>query len=175
MENEEQYLNDLQRLLNEYAEKFTSLYTSKLSNGNHKATGKLIDSVHTVVNKGDMQFDVTVSLKDYYYYVEKGRKSGKRPPYSAILNWIRAKRIVPLPRQSRKPPTQEQLAFLIQRAIGDKGTIKKYGYKGSNIMITSIQELNATYVPLIKQEIGKIANHIEIQTLNDIDNLIRIY
>lgn len=175
METAEQYLIDLEQLLNEYAEKFTALYTSTLSSNNHKATGNLIDSVHTVVNKGDSKYDVVVNLKGYYYYVEKGRKSGKRPPYKAILDWIKVKRIVPIPRENKKPPTQEQLAFLIQRAIGDNGTIKKYGYKGSNIMINSIDELNATYVPLITQEIEKITNHIEIQTLNDIDKLIRIY
>lgn len=46
----------------------------------------------------------------------KGRKPGKFPPISAILDWIREKGIKPV------DITEKSLAFLIARSIAKKGT-----------------------------------------------------
>lgn len=53
---------------------------------------------------------------DYIYYLQHGRKPGKRPPRKAIREWIDDKGIEP------DGITKDQLAFLIQRKIGNSGT-----------------------------------------------------
>lgn len=50
-----------------------------------------------------------------------GRKPGKRPPISAIEDWIIRKGLSPI----EKNITTSQLAFLIARKIGEKGTRKE--------------------------------------------------
>jgi hypothetical protein len=42
-------------------------------------------------------------------------------PRDNILEWVKVKPVLPRPNDNAKPPTQEQLAFLIQRKIGTKG------------------------------------------------------
>ena len=52
-----------------------------------------------------------------YATMQVGRSSGNRPPFLAIKDWIEAKGITDPDR------TVDQLAFLISRAIGEKGTL----------------------------------------------------
>ena len=61
-------------------------------------------------------------MKDYWYYVENGRKAGKWPPIQNILDWIKIKPVLPRPNAEGKLPTPQQLAFLIARKIGEEGT-----------------------------------------------------
>ena len=63
----------------------------------------------------------SISLASYWKYVEYGRKPGKMPPVSKILEWVRVKPDLPRPRNNAKPPTDAQLAFLIARKIGRDG------------------------------------------------------
>jgi hypothetical protein len=54
----------------------------------------------------------------YFYQQKHGRKPGKFPPISAILDWIRIKGITPRDNKT----TTDQLAFLFARKIAEKGT-----------------------------------------------------
>lgn len=58
-----------------------------------------------------------VYAQDSIYYLMHGRKPGKFPPISAMLDYIRSKRIRP-----KGKTTERQLAFLIARAIAKKGS-----------------------------------------------------
>jgi hypothetical protein len=58
-----------------------------------------------------------VSAQESIYYLMHGRKPGKFPPISAMLEYIRAKRIKPKGKISEK-----SLAFLFARSIAKKGT-----------------------------------------------------
>jgi len=76
------------------------------------ASGKLKDSV-----RQDIKNNVgRVYALDYIYYLEKGRKPGKRPPSKAIEQWITDKGLI-LDGISKK-----SLAYLIARKIGEEGT-----------------------------------------------------
>ena len=59
---------------------------------------------------------------DHAYFAEHGRGAGGFPPRDAIENWMTAKGI-PL-----------ELSFPIRRAIAQRGTVKRKGYKGFEIM-----------------------------------------
>lgn len=84
--------------------------------------------------------DVTVTIvgEDYWEYADRGRRAGKMPPVKSIEEWITAKGI-----QVRRSKSQSgqsvmaarrSMAFGIARSIAQKGTIKRFGYKGSNFV-----------------------------------------
>ena len=88
------------QVLAEYAQYIETTYKSNLEQNGHKATGRLISSVHTVVNIGDKSMSVDMYLEDYYKYVEKGRNAGKMPPVNAILDWVKVKLNLPTEKQN---------------------------------------------------------------------------
>ena len=69
----------------------------------------------------DNIFTISFDLVDYWWYIENGRGPGKMPPISAIEKWIEVKPIIPDSRNG-KVPTTSQLAYVIARSIGEKGT-----------------------------------------------------
>lgn len=71
---------------------------------------------------------------DYVYYIENGRRPGKQPPRSAIVEWLEVKNIQP------QDISLESLAFLIARKIGRDGIEPKH----------IIKELTAQYRDDIK-------------------------
>lgn len=75
------------------------------------ASGKLADSVRYDIRDNVMR----VYSLDYIYYLEKGRKPGKKPPRKVIEQWIKDKGIISTLKTS-------SLAYLIQRKIGEEGT-----------------------------------------------------
>ncbi len=75
------------------------------------ASGKLKNSVRYDIKDAVMR----VYSLDYIYYLEKGRKPGKRPPKAAMLQWIEDKRITP------RGISKDSLAFLLARKIGEEG------------------------------------------------------
>lgn len=52
----------------------------------HKATGKLYDSIEVVAGTDE----IIGYQEDYGGYVERGRKAGKLPPVSSIIEWVKA-------------------------------------------------------------------------------------
>lgn len=95
----------------------------------HKASGESSKFTYDFRIE-DNVFTVSFDLVDYWWYIENGRGPGKMPPISAIERnsrvsaiekWIEVKPIIPDSRTG-KTPTTKQLAFLIARSIGEKGT-----------------------------------------------------
>lgn len=106
----------LEEVLQRYGQRVSSLYSTYAP----EATGRLADVSFRVNHKG-VEYEVELELEKYWRYVEEGRSAGKRPPVEPILEWIRAKPVIPRERDGNLP-TEEQLAFLISRSIGEKGT-----------------------------------------------------
>ena len=101
--------------------------------------------------------------KDYYAFVEKGRKSGgKFPPLNVIEKWIQDKRIRPENRGGRLP-TQKQLAFLIGRKIAEEGI------KPGNYEINTIKELNDIYVEKTKDALDIDLEEYQLKVLDEIN------
>ena len=82
---------------------------------------RLIDSVKTQVVVGDRAFEVTMSLNDYWKYVEDDTKP-HFPPMNKLLEWVQIKPVIPRPDANGRIPSQKSLAFLIGRAINEHGT-----------------------------------------------------
>jgi hypothetical protein len=76
------------------------------------ASGKLAESITYKIDG----YRLKVQGNDYIYYLQNGRKNGKRPPISVIRQWIDDKGINPT------DISKDSLAFLIARRIGQEGT-----------------------------------------------------
>lgn len=94
--------------------------------GNKIASGKLQNSITAVSGRDS----ISISMEDYGEFVQSGRRKGaKGVPISALIDWIRERRIKP------RDMTERQLAFAIQR------NIKKFGIRPSNWFDNAIDKL----------------------------------
>ena len=112
------------------------------------ASENLINSVETQVETDQGTYLVTITLADYWKYVEDDTKP-HWPPVSAILEWIRVKPVIPRPDSRDRIPKPEQLAYLIGRKISREGT------EGSHDLALSATECNRKYEPLIAEALAQ--------------------
>ena len=115
-------LPHVQAVMEEMAIAIRNEYQDNLIRNDRIASGDLLNNIEYEVTRGDFTYTIYVKMKDYWYYVENGRKAGKWPPIDNILNWIKIKPVLPRPNSKGKLPTPQQLAFLIARKIGEEGT-----------------------------------------------------
>lgn len=134
-------LDELQKVLQDYAKEAEEVYKYQISLGGKNASRKLTDSVKSKIVVNGQAFEIYLNLQQYWKYIEEGRKPGKFPPVGAILNWISVKPILPRPDGSgnmeRLRP--KQLAFLIGRKIKEEGIDPFPALK------TTQEELNRIY------------------------------
>lgn len=142
-----QEFTNLKKALEDYMEAVSRVYKGKLTADGHKATGKLIGSVKASVQIGSTQYIGELRLEDYWKYIEYGTKPHWPPP-QALLKWIQAKPILPRAINGITP-SKDQLAYLIGRKISRTGT------KAGNELGNTIDEVNATYRPIIEQAVEK--------------------
>ena len=97
--------------------------------------GQLYRTLNYSVKMYNSSWLISISLEEYWKYIEYGRRPGKMPPVSAIENWIKVKQILPRPitLKSGKSvvPTIPQLSFLIARKIGRDGIRPRPFFKQS--------------------------------------------
>lgn len=150
---------NLIQVFQEYANEVVDTYKNELHKDGHKATGKLISSVHHIFTINSNSIQVDLSLEDYWKYVEKGRKAGKMPPINNILDWIKIKPVIPRPFNG-KLPTQKQLAYLISRKIG------REGIEAGNELTNTLQKTNNKWLQRIEDALDKdLGNLVEREVL----------
>jgi hypothetical protein len=113
-------------------------------------------------------------LPEYARAVDEGRKAGTPPPIEPLKQWIKRKGILKSERPTKgtkqtkkaRPSFDKRLtsmAFAISKNIGKKGTIKRFGYKGSNFwtdvmnssdMDSEYNKLKLNLVEVLKKEIN---------------------
>lgn len=115
-------LPHVQAVMEEMAIAIRNEYQDNLIRNDRIASGDLLNNIEYEITRGDFTYTIYVKMKDYWYFVENGRKAGKWPPIDNILRWITVKPVLPRPNAEGKLPTPQQLAFLIARKIGEEGT-----------------------------------------------------
>lgn len=123
----------LVKVLEDYGRNLVKNYRQGLKDGDHVATGNLYRSVQSEVTVDNSSFIVEFRMPEYGEFLEQGTKP-HWPPTSAILSWIRAKRIVPKRDQQGRLPTEKQLSYLIARKISEDGTKRTGIYETANAL-----------------------------------------
>lgn len=109
---------------------------------------RLIDSVKTQVVVGDRAWEITMTLNDYWKYVEDDTKP-HFPPVSKLLEWVNIKPVIPRPDSRGRIPSPKSLAFLIGRAISEHGT------KGSH----DLEKVKDGVIPFYKEKLATALGH----------------
>lgn len=160
-------LTELQQVLEEMALDIRKNYREHLKlHGRYTTEWKLIQSVKTQVVVGDKAYEVTMTLNDYWKYVEEGVRGDKNPSspynnpgwkaYPFIMHWIDIKPVIPRPLGNGDLPTPKQLAYLITRSIVEKGT------QGSH----DLEVVKENVIPWYRERLAAALGH-------DIENYIR--
>lgn len=139
------------KALNDFGQFIVDNYKSQLE-AEHMNNGELYKTISYSVSTVNSGWVISVSLADYWKYIENGRRAGaKMPPLPAIENWIRVKQIIPhsMTLKSGKTviPTIPQLSFLIARSISQRGIPPKPLFKNS------FEAAKTQFIEVIKEAI----------------------
>lgn len=139
-------------VLKEYAIELRNTLQDSYINDDRIATGDLLNSVEYIIEKDDRQIEVSLQLKEWWKYVEYDTKPHFPPP-DAMLNYIKAKPVLPKPDRNGKLPTPNQLAYLIGRKISEVGTT------GTHNVRDTVRLMNERYEEKIGQAISEDINN----------------
>ena len=116
------------KALNDFGKFIITNYKSQLE-AEKMNNGELYRNIKYSVSTGTGGWVISVSLANYWKYIEYGRRPGKMPPLEVIEKWIDVKQIKPhsMTLKSGKTviPTPPKLPFLIARSIGRRGIAPK--------------------------------------------------
>lgn len=126
--------SNLQSELVKYGTLLVEKYKAQLKIDGTQATGDTEKSLNYIVSSGKLEILADESLE----YIDKGIRPGDAPPISEILRWAESKNIKPRGKGGSFIKVSDKSLFWmagnISNAIRDKGTIKRFGYKGSGII-----------------------------------------
>ena len=131
-------LNNVMAVLEEYGQAVRNLYQDNLIRSDRIASGELLNSVDYMVEVNGQAYEVKLRLEDYWKWVEDDTRP-HWPPMNKILEWIKAKPVIPRPDDNGKIPTPKQLAYLIGRKISEVGT------EGSHDLQRAIDVVNSRF------------------------------
>lgn len=130
--------NRVQKVLTDFVELMRDGYKERLAADGINASGSLSNSVTANVELDGTVFEVSLTLNEYWKYIEGGRpptqNNGNGELRRNILQWIKAKPVLPTPFNG-KLPTEEQLAYLISRKI------HREGYEGKEPLKKTFEEV----------------------------------
>ena len=128
-------ISNVTKVMNKYGDYMLELARKRLVTGNKNATGNLLNSLQYKIKFTNGIYELQLTGLRYLINVERGRRAGaKRPPISAIENWIKVKGIkvnltmkptvVLTARQNKKVATESAIrgmAFAIATNISKRG------------------------------------------------------
>ena len=135
--------NNLKKCLEEY-----SMYLLQASRNNMPTYYELKDKIKFVMNVNGNFYEIEFNAPKYWKYANDGRRPGKMPPVNVIADWVRRRNITPYALKNGKLPTEDQLAFMIARKIGNEG------YDGIHFLEKSIDEQKSYWDDKISEAIS---------------------
>jgi hypothetical protein len=135
---------ELKILLNKYGKRAVSRLKAQVKIDNTNATGATLNSIGYSIKGNTIQINHDAALN----IVDEGLKAEESfPNVGNIILWMKRKNIQPrksvgsrgsqFTRRvagSQGDRNYRASAFAIAKAIHEKGTIKRFGYKGSNVL-----------------------------------------
>ena len=114
----------LDKLFHKYGAIIIERMIEKMNNLDLNASGDAAKSLKYVVEPDGL----SIIGKDYFAQINKGRASGKHPPMQSLFKWVGNRMAV------EDEKEQKRVAYAVQKAIGEKGTIKRFNYGGSDLL-----------------------------------------
>ena len=114
---------NLERVLKEMGAKMQQYMREKLENHTPfktNASYNLSNSINYLVEKDGQNYEVSISLEDYWKYVEYGTQP-HWVPIKPLKEWVLVKPVIPQVRDG-KLPTVDQLAYAVKWKIHEEGT-----------------------------------------------------
>lgn len=138
----------LYRILYKYGQKIIDGLQKSLDR-NKDATGALRQSMRFEIKILGDKYLFNLKIKDYYKWVDEGRKPGKMPPEAEIMKWVKVKFLNKATRMAGKPKKIKDIrsvAYAIRKRIAERGI------KGTNFYSKVI---NKTLLSDMKRDIAK--------------------
>lgn len=106
----------LERLKSEVGDWLKSKLKTELENQGHVATGNLLNSIDVSIHRFLDGWEIRGTFLSYGKEVDTGQPPGTRVEISALIEWMRAKKM------DLRGKSEQTVAFLIQRKILKVGT-----------------------------------------------------
>lgn len=147
--------SNLEAVLREYADYFRNRYEQELISHDRFASGELLESIRTRIQVGGDAYTVTVTLKEYWKYIEDDTRPHWPPP-GALLRWVEIKPTIPRPYTlDGREISAKSLAYLVGRKIAERGTT------GTHDMATAKEQTMAAFRQRLKEAVGHdVVNYI---------------
>ena len=152
--------------INELGQFIINELGKELIKQNHRATGKLIESLnYEVEHRGDL-FSLIITALNYGEWVNKGRRAGaKKVPIPVLVEWIREKGIATNNKKILG------IAFAIREKIYQEGSptnnrTRKYG-KGTGFVDDTLDRINA-------EILRRMPDFLFKEVEKSIDNLVKV-
>lgn len=119
-------LSNTSKVFTTYGRLTAQRLSEGLKDNNSDASGKLDESISFKVFSNGNKLGYTISMLDYYEFVDEGRKSGKRPPISVLEEWLTYPNVREKIRFNSdagfSDSERRSLAYVIAKKIGERGT-----------------------------------------------------
>ena len=126
-------VNNLRAELQKYGKLYKQKFKSELKKDNTYASGRLDKSIAYKTKSTDSYSELSLLANSYIEQLSEGRRIGKIPSSTKILDWAKEKGITP-EKGTASESNMKRMAFAIARSIGMRGMIKRYGFKGTGII-----------------------------------------
>ena len=145
----------LEDVLRRWADYFRNDYTQRLIANDRIASRELLESVRTRIEVDGSGYEVIVTLRDYWKYVENDTRPHWPPP-AALLRWVEIKPTIPRPYTlGGKEISAKSLAYLVGRKISEHGT------KGTHDMEAAKDDAMRAFRAELKAAVGHdVVNYI---------------
>lgn len=108
------------RVLDKFGKYLVKESRKNLTRKKKNVTNSLYESLDFDVKAMPNSFEFDFLMNEYGEWVDKGRRAGKNPPFSAIRKWVEDRRIQ-FRSNKGKFQTYDQTAWAIVKSIGKKG------------------------------------------------------
>ncbi len=126
-------VNNLRAELQKYGRLYKKKFKSELKKDNTYASGRLDKSIAYKTKSTDSYSELSLLANSYIEQLSEGRRIGKIPSSTKILEWAKEKGITP-EKGGQSESNMKRMAFAIARSIGVHGMIERLGFKGTGII-----------------------------------------
>lgn len=169
--------NGIQRLLFDYMERTINDIRASILEKDVKASGNLSGSLNqpeAIDADANGFYNMKFTMADYWEDVENGQPKGTVVSVDDLMSWIANKpiKIRTSNRQTRQSvdARSRSVATAMAKSIYKKGTIKRFGYKGSKFLSSVITDDSLRDLSLLVAELTGLSVAYSIKSVFEREN-----